>query len=138
MKTQIILDDASKIVIDTYKLIEIKQRDYAFDGINETNRKYIFYILLKQQGNQDEVWDNPFLNHEHISIQNLILHDEEHIMHVLMKVSSINKYEMDHAIDHFQMLVEGPGHYQLIKNNNKFHAKEGTPFLDFISFFRWN
>ena len=137
MKAKIILDDACEVCIEPYKLIEQKLRSSQFDGNRESNRQYIYYLLLKQRGIEDELWNNPFINHEHIEIQNLILHDEKHEMHLVMKVSSINKYEMDQIIDHLEMIVEGPGQYLLIKKNKSFHAKAGTPLLDFISFFRW-
>lgn len=138
MKLKIQLDEACEVVVEPYKMIEQKLREFHFDGERDTNRKYIFYIVLKQSNDiADELWDNPFIHYEHIEIKNLILHDSNHTMHLLMKVSSFNKYEMDHAIDHLDLLVEGPGHYQLIKQNKSFRAKEGTPLLDFISFFRW-
>jgi hypothetical protein len=137
MKTKIILDDATSVVIEPYRLIEQKLRESHFDGHREVNRKYIYYILVKQNGLNDEIWDNPFIHHEHIELYNLILHDQNHEMHLLMKISSISKYEMDHIIDHLEMLVCDPGHYQLIKQNKSFYAREGTPLLDFIQFFRW-
>ncbi len=137
MNARILLDDACQVVIEPYKLIEQKLRTQQFDGEHNTNRMYCYYLLLKQKGIDDEVWDNPFINHELIQIKNLILHDEHHDMHLVMKLSSLNKYEMDRVIDHLDMLVEGPGHYQMIRTSKKFRAKEGTPLLDFISFFRW-
>jgi len=66
-----------------------------------------------------------------------MVHDQKHEMYLFMKISSINKYEIDHLIDHLEMLIEGPGHYKMIKRNMNFLAREGTPILDFITFFKW-
>ena len=137
MNIRILLDDACYVVIEPYKLIEQKLRNNQYDGVHDTNRIYTYYLLLKQNGMEDEVWDNPFINHELIQVKNLILHDSNHEMHLVMKISSPNKYEIDHVIDHLELLVEGPGHYQLIRSSKKYYAKTGTPLLDFISFFRW-
>ena len=137
MKTKIILDEAVEVVIEPYRLIEQKLRELRFDGERETNRNYIYYILIKQYDLDNEIWDNPFINYEHIQIETLMVHDRNHEMYHYMKMSSINKYEIDHAIDHLEMLVEGPGHYKLIRKTASFQSKEGTPILDFLDFFNW-
>ena len=137
MKTKIILDTVTEMVIQPYQLIEQKMRNFEFDGERETNRLYIYYVLVKQQDQNDEIWDNPFTNYAHIQLKTLMVHDQKHEMYLFMKISSINKYEIDHLIDHLEMLIEGPGHYKMIKRNMNFLAREGTPILDFITFFKW-
>jgi len=137
MKVSIILDDATQVHIKLYQLIEQKLREYHFDGQQDSNRKYTYYILIRQYNNLDEEWTNPFIHYESVEIKNLILHDYKHTMHLVMKISSLNKYEMDHLIDHLDLLFEGAGIYQVVRSNKQFYAKEGTPLLDFITFFRW-
>lgn len=137
MKTKIILDDATEVVIHPYKLIEKKLNEYQFDGNQNSNRRYTYYILLTQNNTNDELWDNPFIHHETIEIKNLMLHDKNHKMYIIMKITTISKYEIDHIIDHLEMIVEGPGHYKMVRSDKSFYAAQGTPLLDFISFFRW-
>ena len=138
MINNVILDEATNVKVEVYKLIEQKRNHMEFDGHRETNRIYSYYFSCVVVGEDDELWDNPFALFDFIRVRRLIARDLKKNECVLFKLSSINKYQMDQAIDQLEMLVEGPGHYKLIKHNNYKFTLDDTTIFDFLNFFKWN
>ncbi|MDY0317678.1 MAG: hypothetical protein RBQ64_03755 [Candidatus Izemoplasmatales bacterium] len=138
MKSYVRLDDASKVVIENFKLIEQKHNHREYDGYRETNRRYSYYFVVKVMGEDDEIWNNPFGAFDMINVKRLLVTNELQEECCLFKIHSINKYQIDQAIDSLSMLVEGPGHYKIIKQNNKTFSLEHTTIFDFLGFFKWN
>ena len=138
MNSYIRLDEGSKVLLETYKLSEQKLIHREHDGFRETNRNYIFYFVVKVIGEDDELWNNPFSLFDYIRVKRLIVKDVLKEDCIVFKLQSINKYQIDQAIDDLVMLVEGPGHYELIKKNNQTYSVRDTTIFDFVGFFKWN
>lgn len=138
MACYIRLDDESKVIINPNRLFEQKLIHQEYDGFRETNRNYVFYFVVKVIGEDDEVWNNPFAVFDYIKVKRLFVKDETDEECIVFKIQSINKYQIDRAIDDLEMLVEGPGHYKLIKKNNKTFSLTDTTIFDFVGFFKWN
>ena len=138
MNSYIRLDEATKVLMETNKLFEQKLTHREFDGHRDTNRNYVFYFMAKTIGEDDELWDNPFALFDYIRVKRLIVKDSANEEFTVFKLQSINKYQIDQAIDDLEMLVEGPGHYKLYNKHNQIFSVRDTTIFDFMSFFKWN